>query len=422
MPWRAEDEGVLQRLQDETVVLRLHAFMTGGAVVDAHPRVVGLVSGLVMELRKRPSGTDAVDAALSGDVARLARHIEALTMADCSPTLLHHLALFYARVAAAIDPSRPEVAAAAWVRSLAAWLVLAEERAYLATLTDAVVGVSAVGIGEVEASRSARIPPERVPLETIAILARSADEAARDLGPAGRVALLALSRTDEAARIAGATQPVAHRLRAEAERVRNAAIESALAVIGEGIDEASVRGELTTTGRVLLLKAVPVWAWTSNDEAVEHFVVDRVDKIGWELYRARNWDALRQLLEPYRLMFDSLALRISRDPTQVAYAAGCAQMFVFLAEVERALPRKLELAERAVKVCPVHRNGRLVLAAALCEDAMETMRSMVFFARRQDIQRVEALLARTEALYPETRDLTEAKGMLERVKKGRIAV
>ena len=51
----------------------------------------------------------------------------------------------------------------------------------------------------------------------------------------------------------------------------------------EGLDEANVRGELATTGRTLLLRAVSVWTWTSNDEAVEHFVVDRVDKIGWEL-------------------------------------------------------------------------------------------------------------------------------------------
>jgi hypothetical protein len=165
-----------------------------------------------------------------------------------------------------------------------------------------------------------------------------------------------------------------------------------------------------------------VWTWTSNDEAVEHFVIERLERIGWELYRARKWDALRYLLDPFRAIIESLAVRIERDKGQIAFSSGCAQMFVFLAEVEGALPRKIVLAERAIKVCPIHRNGRLVLASALCRQALDSMKGMVVFTRREEVERVEALLARVESLFPETTDLPQAKAMLERVKKGRISI
>ena len=418
MAWRDSDEILLQRLEDEAIVEALFTSRVGvepsGTPSGLHPRA----GGLVAELRRLPAGAEAVMAAVGGDLVRLGRFIDELELREAPPELLHHLALFHRTAATALEHRAPESAANAWVRSLAAWLALAEERLYLVRLEQLVVGGDATQKKRADAG----LPPERVPLELVVDVAKRAESTAADLGSPGRAALLALARTDEAARIAGASPEATRRARAEAERRRNAAIEAALAVIAEGLDEANVRGELATSGRTLLLRAVPVWTWTSYDEAVEHFVVDRVDKIGWELYRARSWDALRYLLDPFRPMFESLASRIERDPSRIAYAAACAQMFVFLAEVDRYLPRKLEMAERAVKICPTHRNGRLVLAAALCDQAMEAMRAMVVFALRSELERVEVLLERAESLYPQTNELPEARSMLVRVKKGRIAV
>ena len=449
--WRVEDEVLLQRLEDETVLEALFAHLVASSsrassssssrasssssrafspepplgdeasrnrplrAGPLHPRAAGLVA----ELRKLAAGAAVVRAALiDQDVSRLASFVDGLDLPSSPPELLHHLALFHANVATALEGTAPEQAAAAWGSSLAAWLALAEERSYLERLQASVLG----DVARTPRSTDVGISPERVPFEALAEVARRADRAARDLAPAGRAALLALARTNDAARTAGASTDVALRVRVEAERRRNAAIESALSVIGEGLDEANVRGELASSGRKLLLRAIPVWTWTSHDEAVEHFVVDRIDKIGWELYRARSWDALRQLLDPFRPMFDSLAARIERDPSQIAYAAACAQMFVFLAEVDTHVPRRLVMAERAVKVCPTHRNGRLVLASALCDQAIDTMRAMVLFARKDELERVQALLGRAESLYPQASELPEAKGMLERVKKSRIAV
>ncbi len=414
MTWRAEDDALLERLEAENLLERLFAHHVGVAaphMKPPHPRAAGLVTSA----RKTPGGEDAVQAALGGDVVRLVRFIEAPPMKGKPPELLHHLALYFHKVASALEGIAPEAAANAWMRSLAAWLALAEERAYLSRLEEAVLGDA-----QRSKAQSAAIPPERMPLEVVAEIAKRAEATARDLAPAGRAALLALSWIDNAARLASAPEESAKRARFEAERRRNAAIDAAVGVIGEALDDANVRGELAAQGRNILLRAMDVWTWSGNDEAVEQFVVDKLGTVGWELYRARSWDALKYLLEPFAPLIESLASRIEKDPTKIAFSAPCAQMYVFLSEVESFAARKLMYAERAVRLCPTHRNGRLVLAAILCDQAIETMRSMVVIARKAELDRVAQMVERAEKLYPQATELPEAKGMLERVRKGRI--
>ncbi len=411
MTWRPEDDALLERLLDERVASRLFRHHVGAAADRAplHPRAAGLVASA----RAEPGGADAIRAAEDGDVTQLVRFLEAPPMRAKSPALLHHLGVYYGRVARTIEAIAPDAAANAWMRSLAAWLALGEEREYVASLERAV-------LGDARQRSEALIPPERVPLEVVAELGKRAEETSRDLAPAGRAALLALAWAEDAARLAGVPAVASHLVQAAAERRRNAALDAALATIGEALDEANVRGDLTTSARSILLRVLDVWAWSAHDEQCEQFAVDRLATVGWELYRARKWDALRALLEPFRVMIEHFATRIEKDPTKLAYAAPCAQMYVFLSDVEPWPVRKIELAERAVLICPTHRNGRLVLAALLCEQATTSMRQMVLFARRDELARVEQLLARAEQLYPQSSDLPGAKAMLDRVKKGRI--
>jgi hypothetical protein len=362
-----------------------------------------------------------VTAAARGEVERLGRFVDAIVLdarAGTPPPLLHHLALFHARAAEVLATRRPEEAATAWVRAFAAWLALAGERSYLEALEASVLGPRPRPRPRPHPPSRAiagdsRIDPAQVPLEWLAGVGARAQKAARDLAPAGQAALGVLARTEEAAKLSGADAALARQARSSAERHRTAAIEGALAVVGDALDEANVRGDLAAVGVGLLRKALPIWTWSARDAMVEHFVVDRVERIGWELYRARRWSDLAALLLPFGALFDSLALRITTDPSQIAYASGCAQMFVFLAEVERTLPRKLELAERAVKICPTHRNGRLVLASALCEEAMVRMRPMNARTPTAEVERVAALVARAEALYPQSSVLPEARKALE---------
>lgn len=421
--WRPEDEALLGRLEDEVVLERLFRHHVGTLAQHhmPHPRAAGLVA----VARKVTGGDAAVRAALAGDVTMLARLIEAPPMRERPPEMLHHVALYYGRVASTLEGVTPDAAANAWMRSLAAWLALGEERTYLARLEDAILGNASASKASDKAANEKRavlIPPERVPLELVSDLGKRAEGTSRDLAPPGRAALLALAWVGEAARIAGVSPEATKRAQQAAERNRNAALDAALAVIGEALDDANARGELTTAGHPVLLRALQVWAWSGNDEAVEQFVVDRLATVGWELYRARAWDALRHAFDPFRPMIDHLARRIEHDPSKIAFAAPCAQMLVFLTDVEQAPFRKLEMAERAVRICPSHRNGRLNLAALLIEQALTSMRQMVLFARRDELERVEKLLERAESLYPKSTELPEAKAMLERVKRGRIAL
>ncbi len=414
--WRAEDEALLGRLEDELVLSRLFHHHVGNLAARSvpHPRAAGLIAAV----RALAGGDAAVRAALDGDVTKLARLVEAPPMLARPPEMLHHIALYYGRVASVLEGVFPDAAANGWMRSLAAWLALGDERAYLAKLEDAILG----GARKAKDKTGVLIPPERVPLEVVADLGKRAENTSRDLAPAGRAALLALSWVGEAGRIAGVPEDVTRRALGAAERWRNAALDAALAVVGEALDEANMRGELTTSGRAILLRAVDVWAWSGNDEAVEQFVIDRLATVGWELYRARAWDALRFTFFPFRPMIEHMARRIEHDPTKIAFAAPCAQMYVFLTDMEQSSTSKHELAERAVRLCPSHRNGRLNLASLLVDQALASMRQMVLFARKDELERVEGLLARAEKLYPQSSELPEAKAMLERVKRGRISL
>lgn len=414
--WRPEDEALLGRLEDEDVIDRLFRHDVGAlaARTRPHPRAAGLIAAA----RTLEGGEAAVSAALSGDVSKLARLLEARPMRDRPPAMLHHVALYYGKVARALEGVAPDAAANAWTRALAAWLALGEERTYLARLEDAILGDAK----RANERTGVLIPPERVPLEIVADLGRRAEGTSRDLAAPGRAALLALSWVGEAARIAGVGDDATRRAEHAAERRRNAALDAALAVVGEALDEAHLQDRLATDGRPILLRALQVWTWAAEDEAVEQFVVDRLATIGWELYRARSWDALRYTFEPFRPLIEHFASRIEHDASKIAFAAPCAQMFVFLTDIEPVFTKKLELAERAVRICPSHRNGRLNLASLLCDQAIASMGQMVLFASRNELDRVEKLLERAESLYPQSTELPEAKATLARVRKGRIAL
>ncbi|MEO6573779.1 MAG: hypothetical protein ABIP89_08070, partial [Polyangiaceae bacterium] len=285
--WRPDDSALLARLEDEQILEHLWSFHVGEAHPPPHPRAAGMFPFLW----SLTGGEAARRASLAAppDLAQLSTLLEPSVLDAYPPELVHHLALYYARVADAVEAESPENAARARVRSVAAWLRLGTDAEYIDTLSRNILGGS---LGEADAARAAG----DVPFDAIEDLGKSAVLGARTLSNPARSALRALGRIGEACRIAAASDPLKNKAVQRAEARRAAAIEAALAPIGEALTDASNRGTLTREAEKILPLAMQVWTWTEYDEAVEHFVVDQVTPIAWEVYRDLEWDDLRRLL------------------------------------------------------------------------------------------------------------------------------
>lgn len=344
------------------------------------------------------------------ELAPLSTLLEPEGLGAYPPELVHHLALYYGRVADAVEGDSPENAARARIRSVAAWLRLGTDSAYLDALSQSILGGS---LSEAEASRAT----SEVPFDAIEDLGKSAVLGARTLSNTAKSALRALGRIGEACRIAAASDPLKKKALQRAETRRAAAIEAALAPIGEALTDASNRGTLTRDAEKILPQAMRVWAWTEYDEAVEHFVVDQITPIAWEVYRDLEWDDLRRLLAPYEVLVNTLATRITSDPSRIAYAAPCAQMLLWRAELESTLPRQMEAAEKVLALCPSHRNGRVVMAGFLCDAALSALDGTRNRVGKHERAVAEAYLARAEKLWPTAKKLIVAKARLGEAKQ-----
>lgn len=407
--WRADDESLLQRLEDERALEALFRHHVGRAPIAGE--LSARTAGLVASARALDGGVAAVSAAVGGRASGLATLLESGALAGRPPELLHHLALYFEKIARA--RTETSAIADAWTRALAAWLALGEEGAYLARIEGLVVGPPKRGRG---APRDA----SWVVLARIDELGLTAEASARDFAPEGAAALSSLARVGEAARIAGASEERATRLSAAATRRRSAAIDAALSVVGEALDEAHGRGEDVGAQAQLLGRALDAWRWSGGDGAVEELVAERLTALGWNLYQTRRVGELAATFAPFRPIIESFAARIEQGTASVAFAASSAQLFVFLTDAETDGARQLELAERAVRLCPTHRNARLNLASLLCHRATASMHAMVLFARKDDLSKAEVALQRAEELFPQLEDLGAAKALFERVKRGRI--
>lgn len=397
--WRPDDAALLAQLEDEAIFERMWRAVASGAK-PPHRRAAGLVAAL----RGRDGG--ALEQAARGDVAPLLRLANQPDPKTLTPSLAHHLALFHGQLAdvlgRATTAARQSSAEHPRVRAIAMWLWLAEERTYLERLAQAVAG------GALSVSETKKIAAE-APYDAIARIGAQARTGAETLSESGRVALVVLARVGEAAAIA----EVSDRVRAHAARVaaqqRETAIDDAIARVERALDEAAAHeantGELATGFR----DAAAIWRWSGQSEQVERFVVERVTPFAWERYRERDWDGLGALLEPIRAPVDSLAARIERDSTRLAYAAPCAQVFVFRAEIAPSFDAQVALAERALTLCPTHRNGRLVLADLLIERGIRALDAARPWNTGDALAAAAPDVKRAAALFPQLKRLPEVK-------------
>lgn len=409
--WRAEDDALLVRLEDESVLDAVFRRHVGPARTDV--ALPARASGLITSARSVVDGSAAVAQALAGDPGPLAELLASSSLKGAPPRYLHHLALYWAAVADARSDHAADSAAVAWARSATAWLALAEEATYLTSLTAAVLGAGAPSEGSDEAVAR--------PLTLlIADLAARADAAARSLEPTGQAALSALRSVTERIASSALSSTTRARLGRDADRARARAVDAALARVAEALDDVDARGRTAEESALLLARVDGIWRWSGHDPSVPPFLLERLAPVAWDIYRTRDKDKLRALMDPHRAMIEAYASRVEVDPELLAYAAACAQMFVFFSDVATTVPSKLTMAERAVKVCPTHRNGRVILAALLCDTALAAIQKLGLVTSRQEIERIQSILDRAARVHPETSGLADAQAELDTARRTKI--
>lgn len=404
--WRPEDEALLARLEDEALFLDVWRALAPEGATAPHARAAGVLA----ELRRTDAGAAAVDEARQDRFAPILRQLAQPKPSSLSPRLAHHLALLWQRIAVFCAKSEDSAvrgaAEDAHLRSLAMWIWLADEADYLRGLADTVIG-HALPRAEVEAAA------QRAGEAALTALGVTARAGARELTLEAEVAARVLDRADNACKMAGCSEALTDRVTRRARQERDRAVEEAVARVESAIEEAVVRDAGANELVPLLWDAVAVWKWADRDANVERFLVRAITPTLWDIYRERNWDTVRALLRPLEGPVESLARRTEGDPTQLAYAAPCAQMLVFRAEVARTFDEQLAIVERALRICPTHRNGRVVCADLLVERALRRLDTAMPWESGDALAEAERNIRRAMDLYPQLKRLDGAKRRLK---------
>lgn len=391
--WRPDDQQLLERLEERTVMRALWRRMSRGA-----PPPSERAAGLVHLLRQTEEGARAVEQALEGELELLVALTRPRRYDGLRPTLIHHLALWHHAVARAAPPDAE--AEEAWLHAFAAWTALATEATYLRALAEAVAGdaVPAVDREAVALGAPSRLLAE---LEALGL------EGAASLSSTTALALRVLSRIPEALARCGTPHDTthalareAHPLAREARRRRRTLVDAAMEPVHHALEEAQAKGQPGEPHLAAFASAVRVWRFTAHDLELERFVLDQVIPIAWELYNHKHWSLLRRLDQTIAAVVDALANRLGQDPELVAYASRVAQMLVFRAELEGRFETQLEIAERALALCDTHRNGRLVCADLLSERALRRIETAPLWDRKRAALEARVDTRRAEALFP----------------------
>jgi hypothetical protein len=182
------------------------------------------------------------------------------------------------------------------------------------------------------------------------------------------------------------------------------------------LDELATRRP-TVDELVLAFRAVrTAWKRCDRDVDLEVLAVERIADFAWDLYRDRRLTELGRVVDEVAELADSLGTRIDRGEA-LAWAAPCAQVHVFRAELAPRFDAQITLAERAYALCPTLRNARLVLGDFLLTRAERAL------DRRADRTSAgtspEDDVVRAATLHPELKRLPSVKKKLEaRVRRG----
>ena len=353
-------------------------------VVEAEIALAAAAPELAPALRRRMA------AAIPG-AGPMAERLRPCDASSLDARGLHAIAaVALARLRAAPDDAAPEELETAARASIHTWAALAERESYVRALATRVVGRDEARAGELAA---------RIGLEAVGARLDDAARAGRDVG-----AWL---------RALGAGPATAGALSAETARMRMTAIDLVLEPVRRVLDELATRRPSVDELVRAFASARTAWQRLDRDVEVEALVVERLPDFAWDLYRQRAHADLARILAEVAEPSTSLAARIERGEPAIAWAAPCAQALVFRAELAPRFDAQVELAERALRICPSLRNARIVLGDFLLTRAERALDRRV--DRTSAGTTPEEDVTRAEGLHPELKRLAIVRAKLRRV-------
>lgn len=371
-----------------------------GRPVSLHPRAAGMIA----LMRRAGTAKDVMTLAERGNAEPLLRSLFDDKLAALPPAQLHARAIYFESIARMLPVTEEARAVEAWVRALAAWLALQKERTYLTAFAADVLGKPT--------AEDTRMAVDHA-WSMIANLSEEAHAGAGTFDRGARLRVLVLRAAPRACELAGLTAKEALSVTSRTETALSDVTDEALRPIADALEAAETRNAPPEERGRILHRVAAAWYFSAFDPIAEQFAVDRATPIAWEIYRAPGNHRNRAFLEPMMPLYDSLARRIASDPMHFAYAARCAEIMLFYAELEPSLEAQIRGVEQILQICPTHSNGRLVLSQYLCTKALRVLTGIPSTA---NIAEAEALIARAEKLYPETKQVANARARLEEAK------
>ncbi len=395
MTWSPRDEALFWRVNDEELVNRMASLHVGRSVA-LHPRAAGMVA----LMRRAGTAKDAMEIAMRGNADPLLRTLFDDRLVAVPPAELHARAIYFETIARMLPVTEESRAVEAWVRSLAAWLALQKERSYLAAF--------AADVLEKPTLEDTRVAVDHA-FGVIAQLSEEAHAGAATFDREARLRVLVLRAAPRACEIAGLSAKEAMSVTSRTEAALSDVTDEALRPITDAMETAEARNAPPEERGRILHRVAAAWYFSAFDPIAEQFAVDRATPIAWEIYRAPGNQKNRAFLEPLMPLYDSLARRIASDPLHFAYAARCAEIMLFYAELESTLEAQIHGVEQILKICPTHSNGRLVLSQYLCTKALRVLTGLPTSA---NIAEATAIVDRAEKLHPETKQIATVRARL----------
>lgn len=393
--WRAEDEAFYQRLRDRERTALLVAVLRGGPAESSER-----AEGLTALLREDSIGAEAFTRAAAADTKALRALVFCSTYAGKRPGLLHHLALLHGKAAAG---QSGEAAVTHLLHALGAWGALRAEGHYLSRLAKEVAPELSQGARQ-EAIRTAVLAP----------LERFREDALSDAaerGPKAHTGLRLHARRGELSALIGSeAQDLEIELRSLGGEITDTAIEP----IERALDDAAT-GQMGTLQVDLLAKLASLGAWAGGSREVDHRFLERAMPIAWTLYKGSDKSLIARFVATTKECVDRCATRVLMDPSELAQASRVAQMLVFRAESVRTLSEQVIAIEKALQVCPTHRNGRLVGADIFAFRGLERLRGKGLLSGSSPADAAYEDAKRARELWPRCKRLTRLTDELARV-------